>query len=88
LIVLGLDDERLAALANPRRARLDVNRQCQLAVDGECAWRSTVAEEIDLVRQADADKRAARAFRAVLERWRDAPASGDETKPVYGGERL
>jgi Xaa-Pro aminopeptidase len=45
-----------------------------------------MAKEVDLVRQAD--ERAARAFRAVLEWRRDAPAGGDETKPVDGGERL
>jgi hypothetical protein len=47
-----------------------------------------MAKEVNLVGQADRDQRAARTFRAVLERRWDAAASGDEAEPVDGGERL
>jgi hypothetical protein len=67
---------------------LDIDWQCQFAVDSERARRGAMAKEVDLVGQADPDERAPRAFRAVLERRRDAAAGGNETKPADGGERL
>ena len=88
LVVLGLDHQRLAALAHPPRRRLDIDRQGQLAVDGERPRCGTMAEIIDLVGEANPDQRAARAFRAVFERRRNTAAGGDEAQPVHRGERL
>jgi hypothetical protein len=88
LIVIGLDDERLTALAHPSGRRLDIDRQCQLAVDSERTRRGAMAKEVDLVGQTDPHQRAARAFRTVLEWRRDVAARGDESEPMDGGERL
>jgi hypothetical protein len=55
LVVLGLEHQRLAALAHPRRRCLDIDGQCQLPVDGERPWCGAMAEIVDLVREANTD---------------------------------
>ncbi len=86
--VLDLDEEVLGFLADPGARLLHVDRQPLLARDRDRPRRhGTLDEEGDLVGQADPDQRAARAFGAVLERWRDPPRECEEPQAVDGGAR-
>jgi hypothetical protein len=75
-------------LAHPRRRRLHIDRQRQFRAHRERPRGNAVAQIIDLLGHADRHQRAARAFRAVFERRRDAAAGGDEAQPADRGERL
>ena len=91
LDVVDADLQALAALADLGVVGLDIDRHGGVDADGQRAGGDVgAAEEVDLVRQADADQGAARALGAVHQGLGDAPAGGDEAQAVDGlaGEAL
>ena len=79
-VFLG-EGDGLALLGEAHVVGLDVERERLVAPHGDRAWRASRAVEVvDLVGQADADERAARAFGAVAERRGNAAPGGDQAQ--------
>ena len=75
------EGDSLALLGEAHVVGLDVERERLVTPHGDRAWRASFAVEVvDLVGQADADERAARAFGAVAERRGNAAPGGDQTQ--------
>jgi hypothetical protein len=83
LLVVDAHLQRLAPFRELGAARLDVERQCVVARHGQRPGGDLlVADEVDLVGQADADQRTARALRAVLQRGRHLAPCRDEAQAI------
>ena len=78
--VVGLDGQRFAGLAHAGARCLDVERQGGVVCGIEHTRGLALAEEVDLVGQADAGERTARTLGRVLERRWPAASGGGEAQ--------